>query len=142
MSSILISPLSKSQDRPFLQTVPHYERSHMSTLNTVNLAGTTFTNAIANNSHNNGLQMHNLNGEFTTLSGTIGRIDGTTRRSGTIVFTGDGRLLESFEIGAYDMPREISVDVTGVRQLRIDIVPVNRAAYNSSRFAFANSMIR
>ena len=139
-------PPPEPEDRPFLQTVPPYERRNMSTLDTVNLAGTMFTNAIASSGAGGGagsrFQMHNLNGEFTTLSGTIGRIDGSNRNSGTIVFTGDGRILESFDIGVDDMPREISVDVTGVRQLRIDIVPAGRTPLDYGRFAFANAMIR
>jgi len=119
-----------------MQAVPPYERGNMVTLNTVNLAGTTFTNAIAPQlPASNAFQMHNLNGEWTLLSGTIGRIDGSWRNSGTIVFTGDGRVLQSFDIDVDDMPREISVNVIGVRQLRIDIV-------GQSRFAFANSLIR
>ena len=62
---------------------------------------------------------HNLNGQYRTLRATIGRVDGTGRSGTTLIFNGDGRVLAQFDIGVDDLPRDISVDLTGVLQLTI-----------------------
>ncbi|MCL1996224.1 MAG: stalk domain-containing protein [Defluviitaleaceae bacterium] len=66
---------------------------------------------------------HNLNAQFTTLTGTVGRIDGTTGnnpRPSTITFLGDGRELATFVVDRNSHPEEVSVDITGVLVLRIE----------------------
>jgi len=70
----------------------------------------------------NRFTLHNLNAQFTHLSGYIGRVDGTDMRNATIHFIGDGQLISSYELRATDMPIPISVPVGGVVQLRIEVV--------------------
>jgi hypothetical protein len=40
----------------------------------------------------------------------------------TVNFIGDGRLLQSFELRATDMPTPLNVSVWGVQQLRVEVV--------------------
>jgi len=136
------------QGTPFLQAAPWFERSSIHwtiTTATVNMLGQPFANAmIVTNSGGNftsgtAWSHHSLNGQFTTLSGTIGRIDGSGTSPSTISFIGDGRELVSFTIDGNTHPTDISVDVTGVLVLRIQIsVPDS----SSARPAFANAMIQ
>jgi hypothetical protein len=63
---------------------------------------------------------HNLGGNFSRLSGTMGRIDGTNpNRDMTVIISGDGRTLGTFTIGTYTQPIDFNIDVTGVTTLRI-----------------------
>lgn len=106
------TPPSQPQGGLFLQEVPPYEQTNMHTLNNINMGGVRFATATANGGTvARPSQFHNLGGQFSTLSGTIGRIDGSARHNGIITFIGDGRTLESFDIGADDLPREIAVNV-------------------------------
>ena len=68
-----------------------------------------------------GWSTHNLNSRFTTLTGVVGRQDGTGTDARTIRFTGDGVHLASFSVSGTGAPQNISVDVRGVHSLRIDI---------------------
>jgi len=101
---------------PLWQAAPPFEGSR-TRLENVNMLGNTYPNSFTgwgSWSH------HNLNGQFSALSGTIGRRDGE-RGVGTITFTGDGRQLASFTIDDDTRPSDIFVDVRGVLVLRIEI---------------------
>ena len=65
--------------------------------------------------------LHNLDGQFRFFSGYVGRVDGSVMRDVTVNFIGDGRLLQSYELIAADMPTPFNIFVEGVRQLRIEI---------------------
>ena len=136
---------------PFWTTVPFFQRSHgtMST-RTLTSIGQPFPNAIGlsggiGGENASGWSDHALNGQFRTLTGTIGQVDGTsTTGVSTISFIGDGRELASFSVGGADHPRDISVDVTGVLVLRIQIEqPASGPAQNPRRnqIFLANAMI-
>ncbi|MCL1863015.1 MAG: stalk domain-containing protein [Defluviitaleaceae bacterium] len=131
---------------PFLHTVPYYDRSrghagNITTPGQVTMAGVAYGGPLVFVGGNTWFTLHNLNAQFTNLSGYIGRVDGTHMSSTTFNFYGDGRLLGSFEIEAQDLPRHISVNVTGVIQLRIESVGTQGAIGSTSRFAFADAMI-
>jgi hypothetical protein len=65
--------------------------------------------------------LHNLQGQFRTLNGYIGRADGSNMRNVTVNFIGDSNLLQSFDLDATAMPIPINVFVEGVQQLRIEV---------------------
>ena len=73
-----------------------------------------------NNVHTT-FSVHSLDGRYSRITGVMGRADGASLINATMTFIGDGTELESFSLGAQESPRQISVDVTGVRQLRIDV---------------------
>jgi len=126
---------------PLLQTVPTFENlsSGALTARTVNMMGNPYANAlttsVALNSANGG-NRRNLNGQFNTITGTIGRIDGSGTGASVISFIGDGRELASFTVDGTTHPTDISVDVTGVLILTIQI------NQNGARIAFADAMIQ
>jgi hypothetical protein len=66
--------------------------------------------------------LHNLNRQFRTLSGYIGRVDGMNMMDATFTFIGDGTVLQTYNVRAGDLPIEILVSVANVRQLRIEVV--------------------
>jgi hypothetical protein len=63
---------------------------------------------------------YNINGQYTNLSGQYGPIDGTIGNANIIIY-GDGKLLTEFTSNGGAMPKDFSVDVTGVKQLKIEI---------------------
>ena len=84
--------------------------------------------------------LHNLNGQFTVLTGYIGRVDGWDQLDATFTFIGDGRVLETFELRAVDLPRQITVDVNGVRNLQILFYSSAAAGWHRTMYAFAGSI--
>ncbi|MCL2852029.1 MAG: stalk domain-containing protein [Defluviitaleaceae bacterium] len=84
--------------------------------------------------------LHNLGGQFNTVSGYIGRVDGWGEHNGTFNFFGDGRLIQSFELRATDLPRPISVNVAGVSQLRIEFTVPHLRAGNTTMYAFVGTI--
>lgn len=119
----------------FASAVPPYDVSHRFTLdqgfrnwdvrvrNQVTMGGNFYDNAITFTTRgiSDGVHsLHNLRGQYTMLSGYIGRLDGTTQSDGVFRFYGDGRLMKEFKMRAVDLPRPISLDVSGVWQLRIE----------------------
>ncbi|MDR2166659.1 MAG: PASTA domain-containing protein [Clostridiales bacterium] len=147
--SFTLATAPPPQPQPFWTTVPHHERSNRTiALSTVNIFGNTYGNAISNvGQGGNAWSHHALNGQFSTITGAVGRVDGTSgNRIATISFIGDGRDLASFSFGNNTMMQDVSIDVTGVVLLRIEIEEgINfsmLADQRSPRIAFVNAMIQ
>jgi len=129
---------------PFWTTVPAFERNGTGNftvgLGSVHMLGQPFANAIHIPTHFNPGQTlwsnHSLNAQYRTLTGIIGRID-ARRETSTISFIGDGRELASFTVDESTLPYEVSVDVSGILVLRIEI-----SGSGGRSIAFANAMIQ
>ena len=120
------------------KVVPPYDRHILATIvDNVMMSGVMYYDAIrfqSVNSVSSQYTYHNLGGTFTKITGHIGKIDGAFITSATIRFFGDGTLIDSFLVTGGEMPLQIDVDVTGVTQLRIEIVG---SALSSSDYAIA-----
>jgi len=139
------TPPQLPANQAFLQVAPSYEQSlHAAVVNTIAMGGTTFGQSLRFRFPNTNIisthSMHNLQGQFSTLSGYIGRVDGTHVQDATINFIGDGRLLESFTIVGESLPRRISVNVSSVHQLRIEVL-TQGGMNNPPMFAFADGVL-
>jgi len=66
--------------------------------------------------------LHNLNNQYRTLTGYVGRVDGSLMVDATFNIFGDGQLLQTRRLSAQELPTTISIDVTDIRQLRIEFV--------------------
>ena len=129
----------------FFSAVPHFEGSNTH-LSSRSMLGVTYQNTWTPDTgmgvvwglQASGWRHHNLNGQFTVLTGTIGRIDGTGSNPSTIRFIGDGRELATFTVQGDTHPTNISVDVTGITILRIEISQPNQPA----RLGFTDAMIQ
>jgi hypothetical protein len=128
---------------PFLRTAPAYDVSDQNNVkieDTVQMGGSQYSNAIiyqayANHPHHS---LHNLNGQYTRVTGYIGRVDGTAQYGVTFNFIADGNVIASYELNALDLPQRITLNVHGVRNLRIQVVTEHWA---SPSYAFANAII-
>ena len=106
----------------FLETVPPYDISSKTSVKiekSVTMGGTQYNSALTFDANNN-YSLHNLDGKYKRIVGYIGRIDGTNMNSGTFSFYGDGKLIASYEMKPDDLPKQISIDVIGVTQLKIE----------------------
>jgi hypothetical protein len=70
---------------------------------------------------NGSFTLHNLNGQFSNLTGYIGRVDESAMYNATVTISGDGNVLQAINLRATDMPVPISISVVGVRQLRVEV---------------------
>lgn len=61
----------------------------------------------------------NLGGKYFTLSAVLGLDDRGNGDNNTVVFEGDGRVLQIFHLSAGCMPQSISIPVSGINQLTI-----------------------
>jgi len=131
------------QGMPFFQNITHFQSSGTGNgIGTVTMLGNTYPNSFRSNnrpgtSSSNPWRDYNLNGQFSTLTGTIGRIDGANTVASTISFIGDGQTLATFTVDGNTHPTDISVDLRGVLILRIQINQPSRGAW----LAFTNAMI-
>jgi len=127
--------------RPLVEVAPRFEGGGtlglMNRMQTVNMRGESFTNTFVFNGA--GWSHHNLNRQFTTLTGTIGRVDGSGTVPRTITFIGDGRELASFVVGDQHFPENIAVNVAGVTTLRIEVT--NNAGGSRVNIGFTNVML-
>lgn len=126
--------LQLPSNEPFLRAAPWYERYQTIRTGTAYMLGNSYLNSI----FGTGWSHHNLNMEYSTIRGVIGRGDGSGTSTSSINFIGDGVKLATFSVDGDTIPYEISVDVTGVRVLRIQINDIGR---RSAYIVFANAMI-
>jgi len=85
---------------------------------------------------------HNLNGQFTTLTGRIGRQAGSQNFNARFSFYGDGRHIATHAMNASDAARTITIDVTGVNVLEIRLHRAAGASGNLTiTYAFANGVL-
>ena len=88
-----------------------------------------------------GWARYNLNGDFSQISGILGVVDGFDSRGihdGVIEIYHDGIFVEEIPVSNTMLPREIILDVSGVRylELRLDIT-----MWSGVDFAIANPII-
>jgi len=105
---------------PLLTTVPRFEESPtgFATGGNADMHGVRYPNSI----WGGGWSRHNLAGQFSTISATIGRFDGSGSAARTIRFIGDGRVLETYTVfGDVFIPANVTVDVRNVSILTIEI---------------------
>ncbi len=102
----------------------------------IKMGGVSYTNAFSLY-HENGYALFNIASNYTALNFTVGHCDGSSMSAATIKIYCDGILKEEFTMNAEDLPRRVSVDVTGVSQLKIE----SYASWDST-YGFANVTVK
>lgn len=67
-----------------------------------------------------GWGLYNLKGAYSKLSGIIGHVDESEMNNGVVRFWGDGELILEYELIADALGTELSIDITGIKQLKIE----------------------
>ena len=140
------------QRQPLNQAAPYFDKTPTSGPRNANsiwhsdsatMGGMVFTNVLNFRSGytlsgRTTFSLHNLNRQYRVFTGYIGRVDGSNMRDVTVNIIGDGRLLQSIDLRATDMPVPFSAFVEGVQQLRIEAVfPVQRNHQGTIHYAIA-----
>ncbi len=99
----------------------------------IKMGGTSYTNAF---SLSEGYALFNIESNYSTLSFTVGHCDGTEMRSTTIKIYCDGILKEEIEMTAEDLPQKVTIDITGVNQLKIE------SSQYWTNYGFANVTVK
>ena len=135
-------PPSVSGGIALLDADPSFESSISMYTGSTQIRGDSFENVLyflGGSSPSNTWSQHNLDGRFSTLTGTIATMSaGNQSGSSHIKFIGDGRELHTWSVSRVGDPRDISVDVSGVSILRIEM---NIASFGAPSLAFYNAMI-
>ena len=72
---------------------------------------------------------YNLNGQYTTIRGTLGRVDGTGTRGGIFTIYLDDELYTGYTLSGTMPTYEIIIDVTGIRIMRIEVsIPITHVS--------------
>lgn len=99
----------------------------------IKMGGKSYTNAF---SLEEGYALFNIDSKYSTLSFTVGHCDGTGMRSTTIKIYCDGILKKEISMNAEDLPQKVTIDITGVNQLKID------SAQYWTKYGFANVIVK
>lgn len=79
--------------------------------------------------------LFNLNGQYKTLSFTVGHIDGATDYDATVNIYLDGIIAYTAEIGYDDVAKKITVPLENALQMKIELKTGNY--YNTSSYGFS-----
>ena len=118
-ATIPVTPTPPASSVSFLDAAPSYDRESV-TVENVTVGGVQYRDVLVLSTGYRGYSLHNLNGRFSRISGRIGRVDGTHSIDSTVHFYGDGLLLRTINLKANDLPVEIFLETTGIRQLKIE----------------------
>lgn len=123
-----------------LEITSPFSKEHAYETSNYSLGGVNYKNAIKYRSglYEIGHTNFNLEGKYTNLTGKLG-----ADQEGSVMrfdFIADGRLLQSYDVVAGQLPIDVNLNVTGVRLLEIKYEITSE--HRSSDSAFADIMVR
>jgi len=138
-------PPPAQRSRPLIEAAPHFQVSgnqglppvaqtitHTAATGTTIMGGRTHTSALIFTAatwfgssrrayHVVHFTSHNLNGEFTTFTGSVGIPDDAALPVHTLInIIGDGRVLFTSNLAVGDLPTSFNINVEGVYLLRLE----------------------
>ena len=99
---------------------------------TINMGGNVFGNAITLRPlfiARPATADFNLNGDYTSISGFVGKVDGSKDVDATLNIYGDGKLIISRDLRPNMFGDSISFNVTGVKQLKLEVTASEDTIY-------------
>ncbi len=100
----------------------------------ITMAGNTYTNAFTLT--DDAYALFNVGSQYTSLKFLVGHCDGTKMYESTIKVYCDGILKTELKINAEDLPKNVSVDITGVKQIKIE------SSCYWGKYGFANVTVK
>lgn len=127
--------------KPYDQTMHIYEEFEKDCLSGFMMAGEECKNGFKAERwfSSDGYILSNLNGEYSTLSFKLGHVDGSDMVDTSMVVYLDGEVENTYEIYADAYPKNISIDVTGVNQIKF-YIPTN--GWDVPTIGFADMIIK
>ncbi len=89
------------------------------TIETCQMGGVTYRNAIVLNCYDNPYVLFNLDGKYETLDLTFGHVDTSANDSRCFDVYLDGECIGCFDVKADELPRSYTIDVSNVKQVKI-----------------------
>jgi len=119
--------------QPYQVEGENFTLADISTGKYISIAGVKYYHGVTNtwwahNARDSGF--YNLGGKYSQLSGMYGPRDSESTDDMKISFYADGRLIKTLEFRKGDMPRDFSVDVTSVIQLKIELYGAGASIVN------------
>lgn len=84
------------------------------------MRGKEYSNGFTLKDH--GYACYNISAKYTALSFTVGHVDDTAVSNGYLFVYLDGQLARTMPLEATGAPRDVTMDITGVRQLKFVIL--------------------
>lgn len=85
------------------------------------MMGTAYYQGLTQENYNSERQaLYNLEGGFTSVTMEVGHLDGERTGGATLYLYMDGALTQTLELTSDMITKKLELDVTGVRQLRLD----------------------
>jgi len=85
---------------------------------------------------------YNLRGQYKTLKGTLGHVDGSRQNvTGTLNIYLDNELSKSYPLTSTMLPIEVSINITGVNILKIEVAFEGTRDINQYVYGFGNVTI-
>ena len=108
---------------------------------TFKIAGVEYNNGAVWTSTNNSSRyysdqvyaLYNLEGKYKTMRAVAGPVEGTTNTNGKMVIYGDEKIIREITLTPDMIAANITIDVTGVKQLKIMVESYNSAMYGLGR---------
>ena len=102
----------------------------------VKMGGNSYTDAFRLRA--DGYGIFNIDSAYKTISFTVGHCDGTEMGNATLKVYCDGILKKEITMDAEDLPQRITLDITGVDQLKFEI----GTYYSREYYAVANITVK
>lgn len=143
----LQTKVTKATPTYLLDVCPPYEtsREYKEYVNgeTVKIGGTAYTNAFSLQCcSDENYALFNVDANYSILSFTVGHCDGTEMDSTTIKIYCDGVLKTETPIAADAYPQKITVDITGVKQIKVECNGKTNHYYAFGYYGFGNLIVK
>lgn len=102
----------------------------------IKMGGNSYTNAFSLENYDYGYAVFNIDSAYSSISFTTGHCDDTDMHDATIKIYCDGILKKEITIGAEDLPQKVTLDITGVNQLKFEL------ATGYAKYGFANVTVK
>lgn len=115
-----------------------FEEYSINDSNSISISGVKYYRGIIATNHGGGpgWGIYNLHGQYEKLTGIIGHVDESEMHNGYVRFYGDGELLLEYELIADSLGTDFSLDISNVKQLKIEFDFRISASY-----ALANAVV-
>ena len=104
---------------------------------TFSMAGQDYTDGFNMNGWSGGYAIWNINGAYSTLEFDLGHVDDTYMGTVSVEIYLDGELYKTIKVNPENLPNHYSIDITGVKQLKIKTTP-----HSDSRIGMANMVVQ
>lgn len=127
-----------------LDVCPPYEakdvkRFTLSKGNSFSMANQSYTNGI--NMEVDAYALFNLNGAYESLTFKFGHVDGTTMKDGILSIFLDGKLVEKIELGAEDLPKDVTIDLNHALSMKFSLAVSDRGGCFGTWYGLADATL-